>query len=615
MSMKFKDTIDGSISKNAATAAKLQIKRTINGTEFDGSANITTINWGTARNIYIADSSSTNKGAAISVNGSGDVTLKLPATIKASLTGNASTASSAAKLTTGRTISITGVANGSATFDGSSNITIATNPTIFSSEGTAGKQGYIEFARMTITGSYTNRPIEFTLISRGRPTSCTVSIAFMNTDNSDPGLSSIKYTGSDYGVFIQKTATSTWAVYATKSEAYDTISLVGKNYVNQSITITHPGTFITTKPTKNITDATLGGTINNSVFADKLKNARTITIGNKSNSFDGSANISYTLSEIGAAAASHGLHFISKTITTGFDTAYRAQTKGNTNSGEYLATIRNDTENIANAPQYGSGLAWGRGDTHGYLCTNYSTPQLYVGGGNENKLNWVKQVSFTDHNHDSKYAAASHGTHVTYSTTAPKVAGTASVGSETSVARGDHVHAAQTSVSGNAGTATKLQTKRTINGTEFDGSDNITTANWGTSRKINQISVNGSADVKLPLDYYTCSVGNSNAKPYHHILTTGQCTGDYTDKSITIVLVNHYNDAGFGIAKATFRTNQASTGATATGELRWLVRSGFSENSLCYNLRNTAKDAYMDVFYKSSGTYDSLTWYVLTEGR
>ena len=77
----------------ANSAAKLATARTINGTSFDGSANITTANWGTARDISIADSDATNTGAAVSVNGSGNATLKLPATIKASLTGNASTAS------------------------------------------------------------------------------------------------------------------------------------------------------------------------------------------------------------------------------------------------------------------------------------------------------------------------------------------------------------------------------------------------------------------------------------------------------------------------------------------------------------------------------------------
>lgn len=42
-------------------------------------------------------------------------------------------------------------------------------------------------------------------------------------------------------------------------------------------------------------------------------------------------------------------------------------------------------------------------------------------------------------------AASSHGTHVTWSTTTPKMAGTAAVGTETKVARGDHVHPVDTS--------------------------------------------------------------------------------------------------------------------------------------------------------------------------
>lgn len=78
-------------------------------------------------------------------------------------------------------------------------------------------------------------------------------------------------------------------------------------------------------------------------------------------------------------------------------------------------------------------------------------------------------------------APTSHGTHVSYSTTTPKAPGTATVGTETSLSRGDHVHPAQTSITGNAGTATKLQTARTIqvnlasnSASSFNGSANIT---------------------------------------------------------------------------------------------------------------------------------------------
>ena len=75
----------GSCTGNAATATKLQTTRTINGTNFDGSGNITTTNWGTARNISIQDHNAGHTGSAISVNGSGNVNLKLPSTINADI--------------------------------------------------------------------------------------------------------------------------------------------------------------------------------------------------------------------------------------------------------------------------------------------------------------------------------------------------------------------------------------------------------------------------------------------------------------------------------------------------------------------------------------------------
>ena len=60
----------GALNGNASTATTLQNARTINGTSFNGSANITTANWGTARTITIG---STGK----SVNGSGNVSWSL----------------------------------------------------------------------------------------------------------------------------------------------------------------------------------------------------------------------------------------------------------------------------------------------------------------------------------------------------------------------------------------------------------------------------------------------------------------------------------------------------------------------------------------------------------
>jgi len=129
----------GSCTGNAASATKLQTARTINGTNFDGSGNITTANWGTARNISITDG--TNTSTAVSVNGSANVSLTLPATIKATFVGNITgnvtgncsgssgsctgNAATATKLAAKRTIALSGAATGTATgFDGSGNITI-----------------------------------------------------------------------------------------------------------------------------------------------------------------------------------------------------------------------------------------------------------------------------------------------------------------------------------------------------------------------------------------------------------------------------------------------------------------------------------------------------------
>lgn len=65
----------------------------------------------------------------------------------------------------------------------------------------------------------------------------------------------------------------------------------------------------------------------------------------------------------------------------------------------------------------------------------------------------------------------------------------------------------------NVASATKLQTARTINGTLFDGTANITTAYWGTARTITlsgavtgSASVNGSQNVTITTTYQTGSI-------------------------------------------------------------------------------------------------------------
>ena len=114
--------------------------------------------------------------------------------------------------------------------------------------------------------------------------------------------------------------------------------------------------------------------------------------------------------------------------------------------------------------------------------TNHGTHVPTTGTANNatylrNDNQWHKIVPS-----DIGAAPTSHGDHVTYSKTSPLAPGTASAGSAANVSRGDHVHPLQTNVSGNAGTATKLQTARTLTigntGKSFNGSTNVS---WSLS--------------------------------------------------------------------------------------------------------------------------------------
>ena len=102
---------------------------------------------------------------------------------------------------------------------------------------------------------------------------------------------------------------------------------------------------------------------------------------------------------------------------------------------------------------------------------------------------------------------------------------------------------------GTAVAATKLATSRTINGTGFDGSANITTANWGTARTLTigstGKSVNGSANISWSLS----EIGAAAASHSHDYLplSGGTLTGSLlvgSNLAVTgTVLVN--NNQGY----------------------------------------------------------------------
>jgi hypothetical protein len=125
------------------------------------------------------------------------------------------------------------------------------------------------------------------------------------------------------------------------------------------------------------------------------------------------------------------------------------------------------------------------------------------------------------------------------SATTPKVAGTAATGSETGFSRGDHVHPAQTTVSGNSGTATKLATARTINGTSFDGSTDITipsffgTCSTAAATVAKEVAVTGFALVTGASVKVLFSVTNTAASPTLNVNATGAKAIKYRNAAIT----------------------------------------------------------------------------------
>ena len=83
----------------------------VNGTVFNGVDNITTASWGTKRTFHIEDHLGHNSGSTVSIDGSEDITLKLPKTIKADIDGTVSGLA--------HTLSINGL-----DFDGSADVSV-----------------------------------------------------------------------------------------------------------------------------------------------------------------------------------------------------------------------------------------------------------------------------------------------------------------------------------------------------------------------------------------------------------------------------------------------------------------------------------------------------------
>ena len=123
------------------------------------------------------------------------------------------------------------------------------------------------------------------------------------------------------------------------------------------------------------------------------------------------------------------------------------------------------------------------------------------------------------------------------------------------------------SITGNSGSATKLQTYRKINNTAFDGTSDIVTAIWGTTRNItvgnNMKVINGSADVSfthaeigtvkdLGIKTINPVIGDNMSCTTAQFISFLTTLGAFTQPLSVIRVtwnyagVNNINDTGFG---------------------------------------------------------------------
>lgn len=205
----------------------------------------------------------------------------------------------------------------------------------------------------------------------------------------------------------------------------------------------------------------------NAGSATKLATARTID----GVSFNGTANIThFGVCNTEAATA------VKTVSVTGFTLATGAE-----------VTVQFTVTNTAKSPTLnvnGTGakdiVYRNAAISAGYLAANRVYKFVYDGTNYE---------LIGDIDTNTKYTAAK---------AAPKAPGTAAVGTSTKYAREDHVHPLQTTVSGNAATASKLQTARTISldgevtgSASFDGSKNISIQTTLTNPGIDENRVIG----------------------------------------------------------------------------------------------------------------------------
>lgn len=152
--------------------------------------------------------------------------------------------------------------------------------------------------------------------------------------------------------------------------------------------------------------------------------------------------------------------------------------------------------------------------------------------------------------------------------------------------------------------ANKLTTVRNIAlGTDLRGSANFD----GGSNIIINANINAC----------TIGVGSTNGLPFKRIahFETGSSSND---NALLLYISQGYINGSNGICRVEFRTDNISSSnsnPSASSSVRWLVRNGYNLDSLYAGYYVTTGKAYIDIYLKTTGSYQGTVIRVLQDSR
>lgn len=302
-----------------------------------------------------------------------------------------------------------------------------------------------------------------------------------------------------------------------------------------------------------------------------------------------------TAADIGAAASGHN-HDDKYDAKGAANTALAsAKTYADTAASNAATSVKNELLN-------GAGTAYDTLKELGDLIDNNqdaieALETVAAGKADKTHSHAISDVSGLQSALDGK-AASSHGTHVSYSSTAPVMDGTASVGSASTVARSDHKHPTDTS------RASK---------TEFDNHVADSTAHMTSTQKSNLTTAyNHSQAAHAPSD------AQKNQNAFSNIAVSGQTTvaADTTTDTVTFVGSNVSITTDATNDKVTFTVADGSTSAKGVVQLTNSTSSTSTTTAAtpssvksAYDLANTAKTNAATAQSKADSAY------TLAEGK